>query len=132
MLLKNTRNTTAGTPEGVTTRGLPLARERIGTVAVVGQDVKMPNLRCNDETMSVGCVVRQAVCVYAVLIGGAGCGRCRWGSGSNSLEFIVPLIDAITAFVGTSAAVMASLSNDLDADVRAARGKDMAFVFANA
>jgi hypothetical protein len=57
---------------------------------------------------------------------------CRWGSGSNSLEFLVPPIDAITSFAGSSATVTSSLSNDLNAGVDAARGKDVAFVFVNA
>lgn len=60
VLLKNTRSTTTGTPSGITTRGLPVAKERIKSIAVVGQDAKMPNLNCsemnecNDGTMSVG------------------------------------------------------------------------------
>ncbi|KAF5378894.1 hypothetical protein D9615_006860 [Tricholomella constricta] len=115
VLLKNNRVTTTGTPSGTTIRGLPVAASRIKTIAVVGQDAKMPNLKCNDlnecndGTMSIG-----------------------WGSGSNSLEFIIPPIDAITSFVGTSATITSSLSNDLDAGVNAARGKDVAFVFVNA
>jgi len=55
-----------------------------------------------------------------------------WGSGSNSLDFIVPPITAITDFVGNSATVTQSLSNDLSAGPNAARGKDLAIVFANA
>lgn len=82
---------------------------------MVGQDGKMPNKncgglnQCNDGTMSVG-----------------------WGSGANSLDFIIPPIDAITSFVGTSATITSSLSNDLNAGANAARGKDVAFVFVNA
>ncbi|GLB42493.1 putative glycoside hydrolase family 3 protein [Lyophyllum shimeji] len=115
VLLKNNRTTTTGTPSGSTIRGLPLDASRIKTMAVVGQDAKMPNKscndlnECNDGTMSIG-----------------------WGSGSNSLEFIVPPIDAITSFVGTSATTASSLSNDLDAGANAARGKDVALVFVNA
>jgi beta-glucosidase len=56
----------------------------------------------------------------------------RWGSGSNSLEFIVPPINAITSYVGTSATITQSLSNDLGAGKNAARGKDVAVVFVNA
>jgi len=59
-------------------------------------------------------------------------GRRRWGSGSNSLQFIVPPIDAITSQVGTSATITSSLSNDLDAGPQAAKDKDVAFVFVNA
>ncbi|KAF9009499.1 glycoside hydrolase family 3 protein [Cyathus striatus] len=97
VLLKNNRTTTTGTPTGTTIRGLPVSASMIKTVAVVGKDAKLPNLscndlnECNDGTMSVG-----------------------WGSGSNSLEFIVPPIDAITAQVGSSATITQSLSNDLD------------------
>ncbi|GLB42481.1 putative glycoside hydrolase family 3 protein [Lyophyllum shimeji] len=115
VLLQNNRTTTTGTPSGSTIRGLPLDASRIKTMAVVGQDAKMPNKscndlnECNDGTMSIG-----------------------WGSGSNSLEFIVPPIDAITSFVGTSATTASSLSNDLDAGASAARGKDVALVFVNA
>jgi beta-glucosidase len=56
----------------------------------------------------------------------------RWGSGSNSLDFVVPPIDALTSYIGTSATITTSLSNDLDAGPTAAKGKDMAIVFANA
>ncbi|KAG6882905.1 hypothetical protein C0993_008700, partial [Termitomyces sp. T159_Od127] len=55
-----------------------------------------------------------------------------WGSGSNSLEFIIPPIDAITSFVETSATVTSSLSNDVTAGAAAAEAKDVALVFVNA
>lgn len=58
--------------------------------------------------------------------------RCRWGSGSNSLQYIVPPITAIQNFVGTSATIATSLSNDLSAGPAAAKGKDVALVFVNA
>ncbi|KDR81909.1 hypothetical protein GALMADRAFT_60230 [Galerina marginata CBS 339.88] len=112
VLLKNNRTVNA---QGVTVRGLPAVKGVAKTVAVVGQDAKMPNLKCNDlnecndGTMSIG-----------------------WGSGSNSLDFIVPPIDALTSFIGTSATITTSLSNDLDQGANAAKGKDMAFVFVNA
>lgn len=115
VLLKNNRTTTTGSVSGVTVRGLPVAQERIKTIAIVGQDAKMPNLNCNglgecnDGTMSVG-----------------------WGSGTNSLQYIVPPIDAITEFVGNTATITSSLSNDLSAGPAAARGKDLAIVFVNA
>ena len=60
VLLKNNRTTTTGTPSGTTIRGLPLAQSMIKTIAVVGQDAKIPNLscndlnECNDGTMSIG------------------------------------------------------------------------------
>ncbi|KAH0583308.1 hypothetical protein H2248_011176 [Termitomyces sp. 'cryptogamus'] len=115
VLLKNNRTTTTGTQSGTTTRGLPLAASKVKTIAVIGQDAKMPNLHCNDlnecndGTMSIG-----------------------WGSGSNSLEFIIPPIDAITSFVGMSANITSSLSNDLTTGPAAAEGKDVALVFVNA
>ena len=59
-------------------------------------------------------------------------GLNRWGSGSNSLDFIVPPIEALTSFVGASATITQSLSNDLHPGVNAARGTDVAFVFVNA
>ena len=62
VLLKNNRTTTDGTATGTTIRGLPLAQSRIKTIAVVGQDARLPNLtcgdlnECNDGTMSIGLV----------------------------------------------------------------------------
>jgi beta-glucosidase len=60
VLLKNNRTTTTGDPSGMTIRGLPVAASYIKTMAVVGQDARMPNLKCNglnecnDGTMSIG------------------------------------------------------------------------------
>ncbi|KAF9653741.1 glycoside hydrolase family 3 protein [Thelephora ganbajun] len=93
-------------------RGLPLGQPK--TVAVIGQDAKMPTHncdmnKCNDGTMVVG-----------------------WGSGSYTLENVVPPIDAITNRIGSSGVVTPSLSNNIGAAVAAARGKDVAIVFANA
>jgi len=56
----------------------------------------------------------------------------RWGSGSYTLENVVPPIDAITNHIGNSGIVSSSLSNDINAAVTTARGKDVAIVFANA
>lgn len=56
----------------------------------------------------------------------------RWGSGSNSLDYVVPPADALAAFFGSSASISESLSNDLTAGREAAEGKDVAFVFVNA
>ncbi|KAJ7688805.1 glycoside hydrolase family 3 protein [Mycena rosella] len=115
VLLKSNRTTTTGVAPGATVRGLPLAAARIKTMAVVGKDALLPNMdcndlnECNDGTMSIG-----------------------WGSGSNSLDFIVPPITAIQDFVGTSATITTSLSNDLSAGPAAAQGKDVALVFVNA
>ncbi|KAF7425938.1 hypothetical protein PC9H_008300 [Pleurotus ostreatus] len=116
VLLKNNRTTflpAAGAKE--TIRGLPITKSRIRTMAIIGQDAKMPNLscndlnECNDGTMSVG-----------------------WGSGSNSLEFVVPPVDALMSENAGAATLATSLSNDLNAGANAARDKDVAFVFANA
>ncbi|KAF5367946.1 hypothetical protein D9758_004514 [Tetrapyrgos nigripes] len=120
VLLKNNRTTTDGTPTGTTIRGLPVSQERIKSIAIIGRDAKLPNLdcnppltaglnQCNDGTMSIG-----------------------WGSGSNSLDFIVPPNTAIRDFVGNSATITESLSNDRPAGPNAAIGKDLAIVFANA
>ncbi|PPQ82385.1 hypothetical protein CVT25_008346 [Psilocybe cyanescens] len=112
VLLKNNKTTNA---QGIIIRGLPAVKGVAKTIAIVGQDAKLPNLNCNDlnecndGTMSVG-----------------------WGSGSNSLEFIVPPVDALTSFIGNTATITTSLSNDFNAGINAARGKDVAFVFANA
>ena len=57
---------------------------------------------------------------------------CRWGSGSYTLENVVPPINAITNHIGSNGVVTSSLSNDINAAVAAARGKDVAIVFANA
>ncbi|KAJ7479592.1 glycoside hydrolase family 3 protein [Mycena latifolia] len=110
VLLKN--NHTGSTTKA---RGLPLSAAQIKTLAVVGKDALLPNLscndlnECNDGTMVIG-----------------------WGSGSNSLLFTVPPITAIQNFVGTSATIATSLSNDLSAGPAAAKGKDVAIVFVNA
>ncbi|KJA21128.1 glycoside hydrolase family 3 protein [Hypholoma sublateritium FD-334 SS-4] len=112
VLLKNNRTVNAA---GATTRGLPAVKGTAKTIAIIGQDALLPNLNCgelnecNDGTMSVG-----------------------WGSGSNLLDYLVPPIDALTAYIGTSATITTSLSNDLTAAATAAKGKDMAIVFANA
>ncbi|KAF4562928.1 hypothetical protein EYR40_007359 [Pleurotus pulmonarius] len=119
VLLKNNRTTIPPTTPGASSKeticGLPITKSRIRTMAIIGQDARMPNLdcnglnECNGGTMSVG-----------------------WGSGSNSLEFIIPPVDALTSENAGAAALTTSLSNDLDAGVNAARDKDVAFVFANA
>lgn len=108
VLLKNSRTAASA-------RGLPLALAGIKSLAVVGKDALMPNLscndlnECNDGTMVIG-----------------------WGSGSNSVKFTVPPITAIQDFVGSAATISMSLSNDLNAGVAAAKGKDVAVVFVNA
>ena len=83
--------------------------------------------KCNDGTMVVGCVscvVQKAGSVQIMFR--------RWGSGSYTLENVVPPINAITSHIGGSGTVTSSLSNDINAAVTAARGKDVAIVFANA
>ncbi|PPQ63349.1 hypothetical protein CVT24_006722 [Panaeolus cyanescens] len=112
VLLKNNRVVNSA---GTTIRGLPIVKGVAKSVAIIGQDARMPKLdcgemnECNEGTMSVG-----------------------WGSGSNNLDFLVPPIDALTSHIGSSATITTSLSNDLNAGQNAARGKDMAFVFVNA
>jgi len=59
VLLKNNRTVSS---TGTTQRGLPAVRGVAKSVAIIGQDAKMPNLNCNelnecnDGTMSVGYV----------------------------------------------------------------------------
>ncbi|KAJ1308797.1 hypothetical protein OPQ81_004487 [Rhizoctonia solani] len=108
VLLKNSRTGTSG-------RGLPLALPK--SIAIIGQDAKKGSTncnsnQCNDGTMSIG-----------------------WGSGSNSLDFLIAPYDAFVSRIaaqGNKTTITASLSNDLNAGVAAARGKDVAIVFANA
>jgi beta-glucosidase len=94
------------------TKGLPLNKANIKTMAVVGIDARMPKKdcdalnKCNEGTMSIG-----------------------WGSGTNSVEFLIPPIDAIKQYTGKETTITESLSNDLNAGVAAARGKDAALVF---
>ncbi|TFK95652.1 glycoside hydrolase family 3 protein [Pterulicium gracile] len=108
------KTTTSGSSATVT-RGLPVDIAKVKTVAIIGQDARMPKRdcdpmgKCNEGTMSVG-----------------------WGSGTNSLEFIIPPEDAIKSFVGTKAAITTSTTMDINNAVNAARGKDVAFVFVNA
>ncbi|KAJ8082008.1 hypothetical protein PM082_007854 [Marasmius tenuissimus] len=118
VLLKNERETVGGTPEGSTIRGLPLSESQIKSLAVIGRDAKQLNQscgavalanQCNDGTMMMG-----------------------WGSGSVILDFVVPPVEAIQSFVGNSAEITTSLSNDATEGSAAAEGKDVALVFVNA
>lgn len=110
--------------------GLPLGQPK--TIAVIGQDAKMPtpdcNLNmCNDGTMVIGCVspvLRQMRSVQIPLH--------RWGSGSYSLDYVVPPIDAIKSHVGKTGVITSSLSNNINGAISAAKGKDVAIVFTNA
>lgn len=111
-------------------RGLPLGQTK--TIAVIGQDAKMPTPdcdlnKCNDGTMVIGCVS----CIVQKM-GNIQTTLRRWGSGSYSLDNVVPPIDAITNHIGSSGVVTSSLSNDVNAAIAAAREKDVAIVFANA
>jgi beta-glucosidase len=81
---------------------------------------------CNDGTMVVGCVSCQRLELRSTQT------LCRWGSGSYTLDYVVPPIDAIKNHVNTTAVVTSSLSNDINAAVSAAKGKDVAIVFSNA
>jgi beta-glucosidase len=123
VLLKNT----AGTP------GLPLSTAAIKRVAIIGKDALIPNLdcgdlnECDDGTMEIGSVR------YLVAPPEYDANVCRWGSGSNSLDFTVPPITALNqTFVGTGAVVTTSLSNDETAGAKAAHGQDVAIVLVNA
>lgn len=48
------------------------------------------------------------------------------------MDYVVPPIDAIKSHVNTTAVVTSSLSNNINAAVSAAKGKDVAIVFSNA
>lgn len=116
VLLKNSRTTDTGAPTGTTIRGLPLAKSKLKSIAIIGKDAKQLNQQCsgglnqcNDGTMVIG-----------------------WGSGSNSLDFVVPPNEAIKSYIGGSATITESLSNDLNDGPKAAAGKDAAIVFVNA
>lgn len=57
----------------------------------------------------------------------------RYGSGSNSLDFVVAPVTSLTARAaqdGTNVAV--SMSQDQTEAITTAKGKDIAIVFANA
>lgn len=83
--------------------------------------------KCNDGTMAIGCVPH-----VVQMIRNVHTTFCSWGSGSYFLENVVPPIDAIKCHTGGSAVVTSSLSNNINAAVAAAKGKDVAMVFANA
>ncbi|KAF8881940.1 glycoside hydrolase family 3 protein [Gymnopilus junonius] len=112
VLLKNNRIINS---KGNTIKGLPAIKGVAETIAVIGQDALMPNLscdglnQCDDGTMDIG-----------------------WGSGSNSLQHVVPPITAINIFLGNSTNITMSLTNDINEGVKAATRKDMAIVFVNA
>lgn len=94
------------------TRGLPLGSPK--TIAMIGQDAKMPTPdcpfnQCDDGTMVIG-----------------------WGSGSYTLDYTVPPITAITSYVGENSNVTSSLTNDINNGTMTATGTDVAIVFANA
>lgn len=82
---------------------------------------------CNDGTMVVGYVLCDVSKMAPAQVA-----FCRWGSGSYSLDNVIPPVNAIISHVGDSGVVTSSLSNDINAAVAAARGKDVAIVFANA
>ena len=48
------------------------------------------------------------------------------------MDFVVPPIEAIESFVGDSAEITTSLSNNATEGLTAAQGKDVALVFVNA
>lgn len=134
------KNTPVRDSSGTIIRGLPAVRGVAKTVAIIGQDANMPNRKCgelnecNDGTMVVGFVLYRRFCHFCLLSEKPFFffGIYRWGSGSNSLDFVVPPVSSLTSYIGSSAKITTSLSNDLNAGPNAARGKDMAFVFVNA
>ncbi|CAK5269088.1 unnamed protein product [Mycena citricolor] len=119
VLLKNNRTSSAGAGapagSGTTLRGLPVALSQVKSIAIVGLDGIMPNVKCNDlnecndGTLGVG-----------------------WGSGSNYVRDTIPPVTAIQDFVGSSATITTSLTNDLNAGPAAAKGKDLCIVLGNA
>ncbi|KAL1689315.1 glycoside hydrolase family 3 protein [Schizophyllum commune] len=115
VLLKNNR-TASGS------YALPIDASKLTKVAIIGLDAKEPKKdcgsgasagmnQCNEGTVSIG-----------------------WGSGSNSLEYLVPPVDAITEVLNSTAkaSITTSLSNDLNDAKKAAAGQDVCFVMANA
>jgi beta-glucosidase len=111
-------------------RGLPLAQPK--TIAVIGQDAKKPTPdcdlnMCNDGTMVIGCVSYMLQEMRPAQMTSR-----RWGSGSYSLDYVVPPIDAIKSYIGKTGVVTSSLSNDINAAISTAKGKDVAIVFTNA
>ncbi|KAG8852172.1 hypothetical protein FRB91_006909 [Serendipita sp. 411] len=114
VLLKNAV-TNGGTGNSSGAKGLPIKNGFKGSMAVIGQDAKMPKN---------GCYLNE--CNEGVMVVG-------WGSGSYFLDWVVPPIDSLTAqMTNAGGSITSSLSNDINAGVAAARGKDVAVVFVNA
>ncbi|KAF9262826.1 glycoside hydrolase family 3 protein [Marasmius fiardii PR-910] len=116
VLLKNVRNT----EDEETTRGLPLSQSQLKSIAIIGQDAKQLTKNC-----SLGLNTGANTCNDGTMVIG-------WGSGAILTDFVIPPVEAIASFVGDSANVTTSLTNDLDAGAEAASGKDVAIVFVNA
>ncbi len=115
--------------------GLPILKSEIKEMAIIGEDAKQPDLslcnelvECTNGTLAVGYVSLCSEAPFNVL----NLGSVRWGSGGNSLEFLIAPANAITSYVGDSATIATSLSNDATAGAAAAANKDVAFVFVNA
>ncbi|KAG8825233.1 hypothetical protein FRC19_011846 [Serendipita sp. 401] len=114
VLLKNAV-TSGGTGNSSGAKGLPIKNGFKGSMAVIGQDAKMPKN---------GCYLNE--CNEGVMVVG-------WGSGSYFLDWVVPPIDSLTAqMTNAGGSITSSLSSDINAGVAAARGKDVAVVFVNA
>jgi beta-glucosidase len=100
---------------------LPLKRTNgVKSAAIIGMDAAMPKDGCNQNECNEGVMV----------IG--------WGSGSYALTNVVPPVTSLTSQLTTlsppipATAITTSLTNDILSAQAAARGKDVAFVFANA
>ncbi|KZW03718.1 hypothetical protein EXIGLDRAFT_634970 [Exidia glandulosa HHB12029] len=94
------------------TGGLPLSSP--ASLAIIGQDAAPPQTGCDLNA-----------CLGGTLAIG-------WGSGTTTLDYVVPPITALQQRIGAQGnkTVLAqSLSNDIDPGVSAARGKSAAIVF---
>jgi beta-glucosidase len=101
---------------------LPLkSTNGVRSAAIIGMDAAMPKDGCNQNECNEGVMV----------IG--------WGSGSYALTNVVPPVTSLFTQLTTAlsppvpaTAIATSLINDIASAQAAAKGKDVAFVFANA
>jgi beta-glucosidase len=96
-------------------QALPLAGKPIKSMAIIGLDALPPDPNCNLDQCDEG----------VVTVG--------YGSGSNSLDYVVAPVTSLTAKANsTGVTVTTSLTQDQTAAMAAAAGKDIAVVFVNA